>query len=135
MWLVEKLGLKWDEIHEIAEQLEHVDSSLLIERLDSYLGYPKVDPHGDQIPDAKGRLSKTIGKLLLYFPKGSTIKFIGVVDHSPAFLQYLTKINLDLGDVIKIEAIEAFDYSFHVKINGSIKKILSKEVAKNLLVV
>ena len=135
VWLVNKLGFKWDEVHDIAEQLEHVISDELIENLDKHLGYPKADPHGDLIPDAKGRFAKTSSKPLLEFVSGSKVKLVGVDDHSNSFLQYLTKNNLSLGDEILVEAIEEFDQTFHVKINKKQGKLLSRDVVKNLLVV
>lgn len=135
VWLVNNLGFKWDEVHEIAEQLEHVVSDELIESLDKHLGYPKADPHGDLIPDAKGRFAKTSSKPLLDCEKGNRVKFTGVAEHSNSFLQYLTKSNIKLGDELLVEAIEEFDKSFQVKINGKERKLLSKDVVKNLLVV
>ena len=134
VWLVNNLGFKWDEVHEIAEQLEHVISDELFEQMDKHLGYPKADPHGDLIPDAKGRFVKTSNKPLLNCKKGDKVKFTGVAEHSNSFLQYLTKSNIKLGDELVVEAIEEFDKSFQVKINRKERKLLSKEVVKNLLV-
>lgn len=135
VWLVNNLQFKWDEVHEIAEQLEHVISDELIEQLDKHLGYPKADPHGDLIPDAKGRFIKNSSKPLNECIKGDKVTFTGVADHSNSFLQYLTKSNIKLGDELQVEAIEEFDKSFQVKINRKERKLLSKEVVKNLLVV
>lgn len=135
VWLVNKLNFKWDEIHEIAEQLEHVVSNELIEQLDEHLGYPKTDPHGDLIPDAKGRFAKNSSKPLLDYKVGDKTKFMGVAEHSNAFLQYLTKNNIKLGDELLVESIEEFDYSFQVKVNRKEHKLLSREVVKNLLVI
>jgi DtxR family transcriptional regulator, Mn-dependent transcriptional regulator len=135
VWLVNSLGFKWDQVHEIAEQLEHVISDELIENLDKHLGYPKADPHGDLIPDAKGRFIKNTSKPLLDCTKGDKVKFTGVAEHSNSFLQYLTKSNINLGDELLVEAIEEFDHSFQVKINKKERKLLSKDVVKNLLVV
>jgi DtxR family Mn-dependent transcriptional regulator len=135
VWLVNNLGFKWDEVHEIAEQLEHVISDELIENLDKHLGYPKADPHGDLIPDAKGRFIKHSSKPLLDCVKGDKVKFTGVAEHSNSFLQYLTKSNISLGDEILVELIEDYDNTFQVKINKKERKLLSKEVVKNLLVV
>ncbi len=135
VWLVNKLGFKWDEVHDIAEQLEHVISDELIENLDKHLGYPKTDPHGDLIPDAKGRFAKTVSKPLLEFTAGSRVKLTGVDDHSNSFLQYLTRNNLSLGDEIVVEVIEEFDQTYHVKVNKKNSKMLSRDVVKNLLVV
>lgn len=135
VWLVNKLDFKWDQVHEIAEQLEHVISDDLIEQLDKHLGFPKADPHGDPIPDAKGRFAKSTSKPLSECAVTDKLKFTGVADHSNSFLQFLTKSNLKLGDEILVESIEEFDNSFHVKINRKERKTLSKEVVKNLLVV
>lgn len=134
VWLVNNLGFKWDQVHEIAEQLEHVISDELIEHLDKHLGYPKADPHGDLIPDAKGRFIKNSSKPLVDCKKGDKVKFTGVAEHSNSFLQYLTKSNIKLGDELMIELIEEFDSSMQVKINNKERKQLSKEVVKNLLV-
>lgn len=135
VWLVNKLNFKWDEVHDIAEQLEHVVSNALIEQLDEHLGYPKIDPHGDLIPDAKGRFAKSSSKPLSDCRKGDKVKFIGVAEHSNSFLQYLTKSNIKLGDELLVELIEDFDNSFEVKINKKERKLLSKDVVKNLLVI
>ena len=135
VWLVNKLNFKWDEVHEIAEQLEHVVSNELIEQLDEHLGYPKSDPHGDLIPDAKGRLAKNSSKPLLDYKVGDKTRFVGVAEHSNSFLQYLTKNNIKLGDELLVESIEEFDNSFQVKVNRKEQKLLSKEVVKNLFVI
>lgn len=134
VWLVDKLNFRWDEVHDIAEQLEHVVSDELIDHLDQHLGYPATDPHGDLIPDAKGRFAKNTSKPLLECNSGDKVKFIGVADHSNNFLQYLTKNNLHLGDEIVVESVEAFDSTFSVKVNRKENKVFSKEVVKNLLV-
>ena len=134
VWLVNKLDFKWDEVHEIAEQLEHVISDELIDHLDKHLGYPSTDPHGDLIPDAKGRFAKISSKPLLECKPGDKVKFTGVADHSNNFLQYLTKNNLHLGDEIQVLSVETFDNTFSVKINRKENKVFSKEVVKNLLV-
>ncbi len=134
VWLVKKLAFKWDEVHEIAEQLEHVISDELIDHLDKHLSYPTADPHGDLIPDAKGQFAKNTSKPLLDCEAGDKVKFIGVAEHSNSFLQYLTKSNLKLGDEILVESIEEFDNTYSVKINKKENKTLSKEVVKNLLV-
>lgn len=135
VWLVNKLNFKWDEIHEIAEQLEHVVSDELIEQLDEHLGFPKADPHGDLIPDSKGRFAKITSKPLSDHQVGDIIRFVGVDEHSNSFLQYLTKNNIKLGDELLIESIEEFDKSYQVKVNRKEKKLLSKDVVKNLFVI
>lgn len=133
VWLVNKLGFKWDEVHDIAEQLEHINSDTLIQQLDKHLDYPTADPHGDPIPDSKGRFAKNISKPLISYSEGAKVRFTGVADHSNNFLQYLTKNNIRLGDEIQVDAIEEFDSTFTVKVNRRQTKVLSKDVVKNLL--
>lgn len=135
VWLVNNLGFKWDEVHEIAEQLEHISSDELVRKLDKHLGFPKSDPHGDLIPDEKGQFAKSSNKPLISCNKGSRLKFNGVTEHGNSFLQYLTKNNIRLGDEIMVETVEEFDNSFQVRINHKNRLHLSKEVVKNLLVV
>ena len=134
MFLVTKLGFKWDEVHEIAEQLEHIDSEKLIEQLDGFLGYPKTDPHGDPIPDAKGNMvmpeSIALAKTLVNYSYHMT----GVIDHSPAFLKHLEKTGITLGCKIKVTGITEFDNSLNITINSKEKLFVSNEVAKNILV-
>lgn len=134
VFLMEKLLFRWDEVHEIAEQLEHIKSDELISRLDKFLGKPKFDPHGDPIPDANGQLN-AIKALPLnqHHEKGNFI-FMGVLEHSKAFLQHLTSIGLKIGDTIKVEDINEFDNSFKVKINKSGSQFFSNKVASNILV-
>ena len=134
VWLVNKLEFSWDEVHEIAEQLEHVRSEALIRQLDKHLGYPTTDPHGDLIPDANGQFAKSLGKPLMDCQPGERVKLVGVANHTNDFLQYLTRNNLGLGVEIAVEAIESFDKTFTVKVNKRERKVFSKEVAKNLLV-
>lgn len=135
MFLVEKFNFKWDEVHDVAEQLEHIHSEKLIEELDKFLNYPKTDPHGDPIPDSKGKLHIQRSKLLAQFTKGSICIMTGVVDHSSAFLQYLDKIGLVLGNEIKIKEIIEFDRSLQIQINKKITLFISNDVAKNILVI
>ena len=134
LFLVEKLGFKWDEVHEIAEQLEHIDSEPLINRLDAYLGHPKSDPHGDPIPNADGVFSKSKSVLLSEMKKGNEGKFTGVIDHTASFLNYLDKIGISLGDTIKIKAVEEFDKSLTLQLKGKNELIVSNKVADSLLI-
>ena len=135
MFLVEKLDFKWDEVHDVAEQLEHINSDKLIEQIDKFLNYPKVDPHGDPIPDAKGKLHIRKSKTLSQFSKNDICVMTGVVDHSPAFLQYLDKSGLTLGNEIKIKDSIEFDKSLQITINKQNTIFISHEVAKNILVI
>ncbi len=134
VFLVEKLGLGWDEVHDIAEELEHIQSDLLIERLDSFLGKPRFDPHGDPIPDAKGNLLEPDYRLLTDIQTGEKVLMMGVLDHAPAFLQHLDRSGITLGCVLEVKEINEYDKSASVQINGENTLFLSIEVLKNLLV-
>ena len=135
MFLVEKFNFKWDEVHDVAEQLEHIRSDKLIEELDKFLDFPKTDPHGDPIPDARGRLHVQKSKPLSQFGKNDLCVMTGVVDHSPAFLQYLEKTGFELGKEIKIKDIVEFDRSLQITLNKKTTFFISNEVAKNILVI
>ncbi|PZR29116.1 MAG: iron-dependent repressor [Citrobacter freundii] len=135
VFLVEKLGFRWDEVHSIAEDLEHIKSDPLIEKLDSYLGFPKFDPHGDPIPDAKGILPRSKSVVLASLPVSSHVKFTGVIDHSSAFLTYLDKIGIGLGAVIRIKGIEEFDQTYTLELKGKKEVLVSHKVAGSLLVI
>jgi DtxR family Mn-dependent transcriptional regulator len=130
-FLVQKLHFKWDEVHDIAEQLEHVKSEELINKLDAFLKYPKLDPHGDPIPDSHGRiiLNKTtsISKMKI----GATGILVAVKDSSATFLKYLNKKNLALGDKIKVIDIEPFDNSYHIETKTH-RLVITNSVADNL---
>lgn len=134
VFLLEKLKFRWDEVHDIAEQLEHIRSEELVERLDAFLGRPKFDPHGDPIPDSKGLINPTKAiPLNRLINKGSFV-FVGVCEHSRPFLQHLTSIGLKIGDKVKVEEIIEFDNSFKVKINKGCSQFFSNKVASNILI-
>ncbi len=130
-FLVQKLDFKWDEVHEIAEQLEHIESDLLIDKLDAFLRFPKTDPHGDPIPDKHGRMviSQTVNVLDMKI--GSSGILTGVKDSSGPFLKYLNKKNLALGDKIKVIDIEPYDQSVHIETRTH-RLVISNNVAENL---
>ena len=134
VFLVDKLQFHWDEVHEVAEQLEHIKSPLLIKRLDDFLGNPKYDPHGDPIPDEFGKFSTKPKTVLSELPEGILAAIVTVNDSSPAFLQYLDKLGVKIQMKIKvIEKIE-FDGSMQIELDDSKKVYISKEVSNNLLV-
>ncbi|WP_026899316.1 metal-dependent transcriptional regulator [Daejeonella oryzae] len=135
VFLVEKLDFKWDEVHDIAEELEHINSPELIERLDKFLGYPKSDPHGDPIPDSNGKILQKPFVNLNKMKPGEQGKISGVSEHSAIFLQYLEKSGLTLGTLIKIIDVMEFDGSITLEINNDKTISISREVAKNLLAV
>jgi DtxR family Mn-dependent transcriptional regulator len=134
VFLVDKLGFRWNEVHEIAEQLEHIHSQELIDKLDAYLDFPKADPHGDPIPDAKGVFTVSKSVLLASLPPGSQGKFTGVTDHSSAFLNYLDKIGLSLGDAVKVKEVEEFDKNYTLLLKGKKSVVVSYKVANSLLI-
>ena len=134
VFLVDKLGFRWDEVHELAEQLEHIHSDALTNKLDDFLGYPKSDPHGDPIPDANGVFAKSKSTLLSTMNSGSTGKFTGVTDHTAAFLNYLDKIGLSLGDTIKVKNVEEFDKTYTLVLKAKKEVVVSFKVANSLLV-
>lgn len=134
VFLVDKLGFRWDEVHDLAEQLEHIHSEALTNKLDDYLGYPKSDPHGDPIPDANGVFAKSKSVLLSVMNTGSQGKFTGVTDHSAAFLNYLDKIGLSLGDTIKVKHVEEFDKTYTLVLKAKKEVVVSFKVANSLLV-
>jgi DtxR family Mn-dependent transcriptional regulator len=132
-FLVKKLSFKWDEVHDVAEELEHISSKELIDRLDDFMGNPKYDPHGDPIPDCNGLFKahelKPVSTLII---NDSGI-ISGVRDHSSSFLQYLERMELTIGK--KIEVVEINDYDHSVALQLQDKKIhISREVANNLLI-
>lgn len=108
-FLVEKLAFGWDEVHELAEQLEHIQSVKLMDRLDEFLGFPAYDPHGDPIPDQNGTIKSCAMKPVAILQAGDAGTISGVKEHSPLFLQYLEKIDLKIGKKISVEEIIAFD--------------------------
>jgi DtxR family transcriptional regulator, Mn-dependent transcriptional regulator len=133
-FLVNKLNFSWDEIHDVAEQLEHIQSDLLIEKLDEFLGYPTADPHGHPIPDKTGKI-QTVRQVPLS-ESGLNKKCIvrSVKDGSPAFLQYLSKIGVYIGaGLVILDKIE-FDESLEVLIDGKKKVFISRDASQNLLV-
>jgi DtxR family Mn-dependent transcriptional regulator len=133
VFLVEKLGFAWNEIHEVAEQLEHVRSDALIERLDRYLGHPRVDPHGDLIPDKQGNYVPSESMPLTEAKPDTALVLKRVADDSEPFLQYLTRVNLSLGKTLTLRAHNAFDDTLEVEWDG-LTHTLSRKTAGMLLV-
>jgi DtxR family Mn-dependent transcriptional regulator len=133
VFLVEKLKFSWDEVHDIAEQLEHIKSAKLTNELDNFLGHPKRDPHGDPIPDAQGNFRIANNLLLADLEKGTTGVCVGVKDSSTEFLRYLDKNHIALGKQIQILYKEEYDKSLLVKIDGN-ELLISQTVSSNLFV-
>ncbi len=134
VFLCEKLQFNWDQIHDIAEELEHISSPLLVERLDNFLNHPKFDPHGDPIPDAEGNIAYHEEVNLDQLQKGDKGIIVGVEEQSPAFLQYLDQNQLTIGSKIEIAEHHEYDNSKTVIIEGKAKNFISEKVGKNLIV-
>lgn len=133
-FLVEKLQFTWDEVHEVAEELEHVISTKLINRLDDYLGNPKVDPHGDPIPDRDGNIETTCQLSLLDLPLNVSAELCNVGDQSSAMLELLTHKKIRIGTKLEVKRRFSFDNSLEVQINRQPCFTLSEQVARNLFV-
>lgn len=118
-FLVEKLNFSWDEVHDIAEELEHIKSDKLIEKLDIFLDFPRIDPHGDPIPDKDGNIKKVEKVLLSSAQNGDMGIVVGVKDSSSDFLRYLDKLHISLGEEITIINKEPFDNSVQIKLNST----------------
>ena len=133
VFLVEKLNFSWDEVHDIAEQLEHIKSEKLINKLDDFLGNPTEDPHGDPIPNAKGQIVSIEKQLLSELSENQTGICVGVKDSSSEFLKYLDKQGIALGSRIEIIEKETFDLSIIIKVDSK-ELTISNKIAGNLFV-
>ncbi|MFK5957332.1 MAG: metal-dependent transcriptional regulator [Lutibacter sp.] len=133
VFLVEKLHFKWNEVHELAEELEHIKSDKLIANLDAFLNFPTFDPHGDPIPSKHGKIKKVELQNLTQLNENEEGTFFHVKDSSDNFLNYLSKNNLKIGLKIKVKEIEPFDNSIKISYNNQ-QLIISKNVAKNLYI-
>lgn len=132
-FLVDKLKFNWDEVHEIAEQLEHIQSPLLIEKLDAFLNYPKADPHGEPIPDRNGKVQFPAQACLHEQSKGYHGTILAVKDSDSNLLKYLDKIGALPGKKIELIGKETYDESLEIIVNDK-KLTISKSVAQNILV-
>jgi DtxR family Mn-dependent transcriptional regulator len=133
VFLVEKLNFSWDEVHDVAEQLEHIKSPKLINQLDIFLGFPSQDPHGDPIPDKDGNLKVVEKSLLSTLLKNESGICVGVNDSSSEFLQFLDKKGITLGKQIKVLEKENFDGSLFITIDQK-KLSISNKIANNLYI-
>lgn len=133
VFLVQKLEFTWDEVHEVAEQLEHIASEKLIDRLDALLNFPDFDPHGDPIPDKEGRFKTREKRLLSSLSPGQAGVCIGVKDSSSPFLRFLDKHGIALGSRISVLEKEEFDDSMAIRLGGEDLRI-SHRIAANLFI-
>jgi len=132
-FLVRKLDFNWDEVHDVAEQLEHIKSERLMDKLDSFLNFPKFDPHGEVIPTKDGKIPKTDRIPLSEIEENSKGTVLGVTLDDSSFLQYLNKLEIQIGTEIEIFDRIDFDKSVNISINNK-KQNVSNEVAKHLLI-
>ncbi|QEC79605.1 metal-dependent transcriptional regulator [Mucilaginibacter ginsenosidivorax] len=133
-FLVEKLNFKWDQVHDMAEEMEHISSEELIDRLDEFMGHPKHDPHGDPIPDCNGKFKPAELKPVSALTINDCGVISGVRDHTSPFLQYLEKQQLTIGKKITITDIIEYDHSVALKLDTNKEVHISREVANNLLI-
>jgi DtxR family Mn-dependent transcriptional regulator len=135
LFLTAKLGFRWDEVHDVAEQLEHIRSEKLVSLLDTFLGKPKFDPHGDPIPDEKGNFHTQKTFPLGEAKESESVTITGVIDHRPSFLRFLDKCGLAIGKKIKVRETTDYDKSMSISILSSRQQLhISFEVARNILV-
>lgn len=135
VFLVEKLNFAWDEVHEVAEELEHIQSPLLIQRLDAYLNYPKFDPHGDPIPDEFGDVKARPRVPINEMEVNQSGQIVAVKDSSAAFLRYMDKVGAYIGARVKILEKVEFDGSVEILVDQKKNVFMSKDVAANILAI
>lgn len=133
-FLYQKLEFSWDEVHEVAEQLEHIQSGKLVDKLDKFLDYPEFDPHGDPIPTKKGEIKVQYKKTLSEISVGKSCKMVAVKDNSSPFLQYVVKVGLGINNEIKLLSIQEYDSMMLIEINGK-QSTVSQKFAENIFVV
>jgi DtxR family Mn-dependent transcriptional regulator len=134
MFLVEKMKLGWEDVHDIAEQIEHIQSPFFFEKMDELLGYPKVDPHGSPIPDKNGKIVWKEYNKLSDCKVGETVRLAAVINTSSEFLKFLNTREMRLGLKIKIKSIETFDKSITISYGKHQAETLSNVVCERLLV-
>lgn len=134
MFLVDKMGFGWEEVHNIAEQIEHIHSVEFFEKMDELLGFPKFDPHGSPIPDKNGKMEWLSYETLSSCPAGSVVKLAAVTHSSNEFLKFLNSRELKLGTKLSILSIEQFDKSMTVRYGKRTEEVLSAIVCDKLLV-
>ncbi|MFS2187999.1 MULTISPECIES: metal-dependent transcriptional regulator [unclassified Mucilaginibacter] len=134
VFLLEKLGYHWDEIHDIAEELEHINDATLADRLDKFLGFPEYDPHGDPIPKANGKVPKSYSVSLSELKPGAQSHVAAVRDTSSSFLQYLQRLNIGIGTKIQLIEKIPYDSSLVIKIENRGDTTVSQKFGENILV-
>lgn len=133
-FLYEKLNFTWDEVQEVSEQLEHIKSHKLINKLDEFLNFPEFDPHGEVIPNAKGEMRTLFKKRLSEVEIGHYCKMIAVKDTSAPFLQYVVKLGLGISSSIKVIDKNNYDHLIEIEVNGK-RSSVSQKFAENIFIV
>ena len=133
VFLVDKLRFSWDQVHDIAEELEHIKSDELVSRLDAFLDYPKFDPHGDPIPNADGKFTIRNQFQLSDLTTGHEAMVVGVKKHDTSFLQYLNNLKIKIGSTIHVKSIVAYDKSMNILVNNKEEAMISHQTAQSLL--
>ncbi|UEG51109.1 metal-dependent transcriptional regulator [Ferruginibacter lapsinanis] len=133
-FLYEKLEFTWDEVHEVAEQLEHIQSQKLIDKLEKFLNFPEFDPHGDIIPNAKGEFKVQFKRTLADIKVGESCKMVAVKDNSVEFLRYVVKVGLGINNLIKVISQENYDALIEIEVNGK-RSSVSQRFAQNIFVI
>ena len=133
-FLSEKLGFNWKEVHAVAEEMEHVRSKKLIDKLDEFLGFPQFDPHGDPIPDSKGRVKMRTKISLAHLPLHQSATVIRVSNQSEEMLELLQHKHIAIGSVLEVQKLFAFDQSLQLKIRPQRIETISEQLAKNIFV-
>jgi DtxR family Mn-dependent transcriptional regulator len=134
VFLLQELGFLWDEVHDMAEQLEHIESDELVGRLDKYLGHPKFDPHGDPIPDKNGKIVNQRSLALSDARPKEKYILAGVSNHDKNFLKHLSELGIKLNDEITIKSVMDYDNSMTVNVSGRVM-VLTQKIANGLKVV
>ena len=134
MFLVEKMGFGWEVVHEIAEQIEHINSPVLFDRMEELLGHPTVDPHGSPIPDRNGKTIAQSNRKLSHCKPGEVVKLVALTNSSEDFLLFLNSRKISLGVILNIESVEKFDGTITVSYLKTFKEMLSAVVCEKLLV-
>jgi len=134
MFLVEKMGFGWENVHDIAEQVEHVQSTAFFEKMDELLGYPTTDPHGSPIPDRNGRIARRTTIRLSDCQPGDSVRLAAVNQTSAEFLRFLNTREIALGIKLKVKAVEAFDHSMVISYGKRPAETLSQKVCERLMV-
>ena len=135
MFLVKIMGFGWEEVHDIAEQIEHIKSDSYFERMDELLGFPTTDPHGSPIPNKQGEITKYNYQPLSEIEQNSEVTITALKDSSFELLDYLNKKNIKLGDSIRVNYIEPFDLSFNILLPDAREITMTNQVCKSLLVI